>query len=57
MIRNTHQLAPQHTVIAYSDNASVMEGHQVERFVAKWPQALVNQALIAIKKVALPSIC
>ncbi|QLA79611.1 phosphoribosylformylglycinamidine synthase [Acidovorax sp. JMULE5] len=35
MIRNTHQLAPQHTVIAYSDNASVMEGHQVERFVAK----------------------
>eukprot|EP01034_Spumella_vulgaris_P039951 gene39951-49382_t len=32
MIRNTHQLAPQHTVIAYSDNASVMEGHQVERF-------------------------
>ncbi|WP_228894857.1 phosphoribosylformylglycinamidine synthase [Acidovorax sp. Leaf73] len=35
MIRNTHQAAPQHTVIAYSDNASVMEGHQVERFVAK----------------------
>jgi len=35
MIRNTHQLAPQHTVIAYSDNASVMEGHLVERFVAK----------------------
>lgn len=35
MIRNTHQLAPQHTVIAYSDNASVMEGHQVEKFVAK----------------------
>ena len=35
MIRHTHQLAPQHTVVAYSDNASVMEGHQVERFVAK----------------------
>ncbi len=35
MIRNTHQLAPQHTVIAYSDNASVMEGGEVERFVAK----------------------
>jgi len=34
MIRNTHQLAPQHTVIAYSDNASVMEGHAVERFNA-----------------------
>ena len=35
MIRNTHQLAPQHTVVAYSDNASIMEGVQVERFVSK----------------------
>jgi phosphoribosylformylglycinamidine synthase len=35
MIRNTHKLAPQHTVIAYSDNASVMEGSQVERFMAQ----------------------
>ncbi|HEY8356655.1 MAG TPA: phosphoribosylformylglycinamidine synthase, partial [Ramlibacter sp.] len=34
MIRNTHQLHPQHTVVAYADNASVMEGHAVERFVA-----------------------
>jgi phosphoribosylformylglycinamidine synthase len=29
MIRHTHQ-PPQHTVVAYSDNASVMEGDQVE---------------------------
>jgi phosphoribosylformylglycinamidine synthase len=35
MIRNTHQLAPQHTVVAYSDNASIMEGNSVERFVAR----------------------
>ena len=35
MIRNTHQLSPQHTVVAYSDNASVMEGHSLERFVAR----------------------
>ena len=35
MIRNTHQLAPQHTVVAYSDNASIMEGSSVERFVAR----------------------
>ena len=35
MIRNTEQLSPQHTVVAYSDNASVMEGHTVERFVAR----------------------
>ncbi|MDP0919500.1 hypothetical protein Q6272_31100, partial [Klebsiella pneumoniae] len=27
MIRNTEKLNPQHTVIAYSDNAAVMEGH------------------------------
>ncbi|TXH89579.1 MAG: phosphoribosylformylglycinamidine synthase [Rhodoferax sp.] len=35
MIRNTHQISPQYMLVAYSDNASVMEGHQVERFVAK----------------------
>ncbi|MEO5672729.1 MAG: phosphoribosylformylglycinamidine synthase, partial [Ramlibacter sp.] len=35
MIRHTHQVSPQHTVIAYSDNASVMEGGAVERFIAK----------------------
>ena len=35
MIRHTHQLNPQHTVVAYSDNASIMTGHEVERFVAK----------------------
>jgi phosphoribosylformylglycinamidine synthase len=35
MIRHTHQTAPQHTVIAYADNASVMEGHEVEAFLAR----------------------
>ena len=35
MIRHTHQNSPQHTVVAYSDNASVMEGHTLERFVAR----------------------
>ncbi|MBA4262692.1 MAG: phosphoribosylformylglycinamidine synthase, partial [Comamonadaceae bacterium] len=35
MIRHTHQTSPQHTVVAYSDNASIMEGHQLERFVAR----------------------
>ncbi|MDH5206193.1 MAG: phosphoribosylformylglycinamidine synthase, partial [Hylemonella sp.] len=34
MIRHTHQTSPQHTVVAYSDNASIMEGSRVERFVA-----------------------
>ena len=36
MIRNTEAVSPQHTVVAYSDNASVMEGHEVERFVARF---------------------
>ncbi|MDP3167338.1 MAG: phosphoribosylformylglycinamidine synthase, partial [Hydrogenophaga sp.] len=35
MIRNTEKLHPQHTVVAYSDNASVMEGLRVQRFYAK----------------------
>ncbi len=37
MIRNTHQLNPQHMVVAYSDNSSVMEGSVVERFSANFP--------------------
>jgi phosphoribosylformylglycinamidine synthase len=42
MIRHTHERAPQHTVIAYSDNASVMEGHAVERWL---PQGYTNAPL------------
>lgn len=37
MIRNTHALAPRHTVIAYSDNASVMEGGEIERWLPQSP--------------------
>jgi phosphoribosylformylglycinamidine synthase len=32
MIKNTHQLAPRGTVVAYSDNSSVIEGANVMRF-------------------------
>ena len=32
MIRDTHAAHPQGTVIAYSDNAAVMEGARIERF-------------------------
>ncbi len=32
MIRNTHKLHPKGTVIAYSDNSSVIEGAEIERF-------------------------
>lgn len=36
MIRNTEAVSPQHTVVAYADNASIMEGSQVEQFIAKF---------------------
>ena len=32
MIRHTHAVSPQRMVVAYSDNASVMEGGEVERW-------------------------
>jgi len=50
MIRNTHQLAPQHTVVAYSDNASVMEGHTVERFVAKMASSAQGASATSYEK-------
>jgi phosphoribosylformylglycinamidine synthase len=39
MIRNTEKLSPQHTVIAYNDNAAVMEGGPVTRWL---PQGFTN---------------
>jgi phosphoribosylformylglycinamidine synthase len=47
MIRHTHRLAPQHTVIAYSDNASVMEGHEIERWM---PQGYTNAPVYAARR-------
>ena len=32
MVRKTHALNPQGTIVAYSDNAAVMEGHRIERW-------------------------
>jgi phosphoribosylformylglycinamidine synthase len=37
MIRNTHAKSPQGTVVAYSDNAAVMQGAEVERFYPAAP--------------------
>ncbi len=39
MIRHTEQVSPQGTVVAYSDNAAVMEGHAVERWL---PEGYTN---------------
>jgi phosphoribosylformylglycinamidine synthase len=35
MIRNTHAVAPQGTIVAYTDNAAVIEGSTVRRFYAR----------------------
>ena len=35
MIRHTEAASPRHTIVAYADNASIMEGHPVEEFAAK----------------------
>ena len=43
MIRHTEAVSPQHTIVAYADNASIMEGSAVEQFFAKF-EALAGQA-------------
>ncbi len=47
MIRNTEKLHPQHTVVAYSDNASIMEGHTIERWM---PQGFTNAPQYAARE-------
>ena len=47
MIRHTHALAPQHTVVAYSDNASVMEGGEAERWL---PEGYTNAPRYAARR-------
>jgi len=39
MIKNTHELAPRGTVVAYSDNSSVIEGATITRF---YPRGAAN---------------
>jgi len=39
MIRHTEKVSPQHSVVAYSDNAAVMEGGPIERWA---PQGFTN---------------
>ncbi|MBP7326010.1 MAG: phosphoribosylformylglycinamidine synthase [Alicycliphilus sp.] len=43
MIRHTEAVSPQHTIVAYADNASIMEGSAVEQFFAKF-EAFADQA-------------
>ena len=46
MIRHTEASNPQHTVVAYSDNASVMEGGVIERWL---PQGYTNAPVYAAR--------
>ena len=39
MIRATHAANPAHTVVAYSDNACILEGRETSRFAARFQQA------------------
>lgn len=47
MIRHTHRTSPQHTVVAYSDNAAVMEGHEIERW---GPQGYTNAPVYGARR-------
>ncbi|MDO9400053.1 MAG: phosphoribosylformylglycinamidine synthase [Polaromonas sp.] len=42
MIRNTEKLHSRHTVVAYSDNASVMEGGKIQKFYPKLVSDPIN---------------
>jgi phosphoribosylformylglycinamidine synthase len=46
MIRHTEAQSPQHTIVAYSDNASVMEGGTIERWL---PQGYTNAPVYAAR--------
>ncbi len=47
MIRNTEKLAPQHSLVAYSDNSSVMEGGAIERWL---PNGFTNAPQYAARQ-------
>jgi phosphoribosylformylglycinamidine synthase len=46
MIRHTEATSPQHTVVAYNDNAAVMEGGPVERWL---PQGYTNAPVYGVR--------
>ncbi|MBS0305957.1 MAG: phosphoribosylformylglycinamidine synthase, partial [Proteobacteria bacterium] len=47
MIRHTEQVSPQHTVVAYSDNAAVMEGTRVRRWL---PEGFTNAPKYGVRE-------
>ena len=57
MIRHTEQQNPQHTVVAYSDNAAVMEGHDVEVFEAKSASSACQVSAGSYEKMSTAALC
>ena len=53
MIRNTEKLNPQHTVVAYSDNASVMEGTERQIFNAKSMSGPIDTCVSSYQKYSV----
>ena len=51
MIRHTEQRSPQHTVVAYHDNAAVMQGHEIELWQAD-PRAVGAKPYSAHRETA-----
>ena len=47
MIRHTHQQHPEYTVVAYADNASVMQGHEALNFEASYKSPLTSKSVTA----------
>ena len=47
MIRHTEKTSPQHTIVAYDDNAAVMEGHTVQRWL---PQGFTNAPAYGVRQ-------
>jgi phosphoribosylformylglycinamidine synthase len=48
MIRHTEAVSPQHTVVAYDDNAAVMQGRRIERWM---PQGFTNAPIYGARAV------
>ncbi|SCZ88516.1 BZ3500_MvSof-1268-A1-R1_Chr2-1g04461 [Microbotryum saponariae] len=54
MIRNTHNITPQHTISAYSDNAAVIEGSSAPRFAAAPASENAQMSVYSAKVEAMP---
>ncbi|MBS0494950.1 MAG: phosphoribosylformylglycinamidine synthase [Proteobacteria bacterium] len=50
MIRHTEAVSPRHTVVAYADNASIMEGSAVEQFFAKFDSSADQSSATSYQK-------